>query len=148
MLSCPECGSSLYSQTVDFWLCNTCGYKEGREDSFAMSVKIIPAGYDLSVHIPIPEKMHGSLERFFELRKQDEEAALTYLEFMEFSSKENLNRHYLAAQLSIKLKNQQSADEHLTICLSEKPKAKRPESIEKLHKLYRETFESSDPDEI
>lgn len=145
-MDCPECKSSLYSQTFDAWVCSSCGYSEPREDLYAVGTHILTRGYDgeFSVHIPRVERAVGCLKRFLEIRRRDEVAALSYLEFMMFSERDNLNRHYLAAQLAIKLLNQQSAEKHLKICLAALVEAKRPEMIQELSALYMQTFSEAD----
>ncbi len=114
-MSCPACRSALYDQTFDAWVCSSCGYFGPRDDAYAMSTHILTTGYggEYSVHIPRTERILGTIKRFREISAKDDEAALSYMEFTAFAEEDELNKHYLAAQLAIKLLIKESAYKHL-----------------------------------
>ena len=119
-VSCPVCHSALYDQTFDAWVCSSYGYFELRDDAYAMSTHVLTTGYggEYSVLIPRTERILGTFERFREISAKDEEAALSCLEFTAFAKEDQLNKHYLAAQLAIKLLIKERAYKHLSVCLS------------------------------
>lgn len=92
------------------------------------------------MYIPRTERILGTIKRFREISAKDDEAALSYLEFTAFAEEDELNKHYLAAQLAIKLLIKESAYKHLSVCLSASARAKRPDVLEELRNAYSRAF--------
>lgn len=134
-MPCPRCNSSLYEGTPSGWHCSSCRYKERLHD---LDVLVQRPGRNLHGNIwgevkHPPERFDngpfrvirvGSFERYRELLQTDKRQALAYLQKYEFRGKNNLNRHYLAAQLCFELNRLKEARQHITICRSRLGEAK------------------------
>lgn len=133
-MSCPNCNRDTDWPTTNVFRCYTCGHTEPREDIDILRTNVRdPHGLrgEPSYDTP-PENSLGSIERFFELRKQDPQSALIYIEFARFEGRDDLNRHYHAAKLAVELGDEPEAKKHLELCRKYAVMAEHPERIEAL----------------